>query len=136
MLDLQARVHLQKVEARRVAGAFEEKLHRARVAVTGCAGDGDSRLAHSLPQRRCEGSGGRLLDHFLMPALNRALALEEMDDMAVMIGQDLELDVARLLDETFDVERAVAERGRCLPPRLRDRASQRRLVANRLHPDT
>ena len=70
-----------------------------------------------------------------MAALNRALALEEMHDVAVMIGQDLELDVARLLDQTFDVERAVAERGRRLPPRLRDRAGQRRLIANRLHPD-
>ncbi len=30
-------------------------------------------------------------------------------DVAVLIGQDLELDVARLLDELFHVEIAVAE---------------------------
>jgi hypothetical protein len=55
-----------------------------------------------------------------MAALNRALAFEEVDDMPVIVGEDLELDVPRLLDETFDVEGAVAESGRRFPPRLSD----------------
>ena len=44
-----------------------------------------------------------------MPALDRALALVERGHIAVLVGQHLELDVARLLDELLHVEIAVAE---------------------------
>ena len=64
-------------------------------------------------------SAGRraLFDHLLVPALHRALALEQMHDVSVMVGENLHLDVARPLDEPLDVERAVAERGHRLAPR-------------------
>ena len=45
----------------------------------------------------------------------RALALAEVDDVAVLVGDDLDLDVARLLDVPLDVDVAVAEARR--PPR-------------------
>jgi len=35
--------------------------------------------------------------------------LEQRDHVAVLVGEDLELDVARLLDELFHIEFAVAE---------------------------
>ena len=47
-----------------------------------------------------------------MAPLQRALALEHVNDVAVMVGDDLELDVARALDQALEVERRVAERGR------------------------
>ena len=56
-----------------------------------------------------------------MAALDRALALEQVDDVAVVVGEDLDLDVARPLDQPLDVQRAVAERGRRLAPRRLDR---------------
>ena len=43
MLDLQARVHLEEVEPRRVAVALDEELDRAGVAVAGRARGGDRR---------------------------------------------------------------------------------------------
>jgi hypothetical protein len=46
-----------------------------------------------------------------MAPLNRALALEEVDDVPVVIGEDLELDVAWFLDEPFHIQRAVAKCG-------------------------
>src|SRR5262245_2799206 len=55
--------------------------------------------------------------------------------MTVMVGEDLELDVPRLVDETFYVERAVTESGRRFPPRLRDGGREWLLVADGLHPD-
>ena len=62
-----------------------------------------------------------------MPALDRALALEQVDDVAVRVGEDLDLDVPRPLDQPFDVERAVAER------RGRPRAAPRAIsVARRV----
>ena len=42
-----------------------------------------------------DGGRGRLLDHLLVAALHRAVALAEMDDVAVRVGEDLDLDVAR-----------------------------------------
>ena len=44
-----------------------------------------------------------------MSALDGALALAEAEDVAVLIGEDLELDVAGTLDELLHVEVAVAE---------------------------
>jgi hypothetical protein len=52
-------------------------------------------------------------------ALNRALALEEMDHVAVRVGENLDLDMPRPLDHALDVERAVAEGSRRLAPRRR-----------------
>ncbi len=54
-------------------------------------------------------SDGRFFDQLLMAALDGALALEERGHVAVLVGQHLELDVARLLDELLHVELAVAE---------------------------
>ncbi|BBE22297.1 hypothetical protein MN0502_11800 [Arthrobacter sp. MN05-02] len=45
-----------------------------------------------------------------MPALQRALALAEMDDGAGAVGQDLHLDVAGPLDQAFQEQRVVPER--------------------------
>ncbi len=46
-----------------------------------------------------------------MPPLDRALALAEVHHVAVMIAEDLELDVARRLEIFLDVDVADAERG-------------------------
>ena len=39
--------------------------------------------------------GGRFLDHLLVAALEGAVALEQVDDVALAVGEDLHLDVAR-----------------------------------------
>ncbi len=54
----------------------------------------------------------RFLQQLLVAALDGALALAERDDVAVLVGEDLELDVARALDELLHVHVAVAERRR------------------------
>ena len=75
------------------------------------------RLAH--PLRAVSGvSAGRrrLLDQLLVAALDRAVALAEVDHVAVLVAQDLDLDVARPLDELLEVDARVAERGRGLVP--------------------
>ena len=71
---------------------------------------------------------GRLLDDLLMPPLDRALALEEVDDVPWRVGEDLDLDVAGMLDEPLDVERAVAERA----PASRRAASKRLAQSSRV----
>ena len=44
-----------------------------------------------------------------MASLDRAFPLEQVDGPAVVVGQDLELDVARLLDAFLEIDRVVAE---------------------------
>src|SRR5207253_7431954 len=100
MLDLKARVHLQEEELARVGRGDE--LDRAGARVATRAREGDGRLAHARPQRlRYDGRGG-LLDDLLVAALQRALALAEVHDVAVAVAEDLHFDVARALDPLLD----------------------------------
>ena len=91
VLDLQARVHLQEVEG---AVGTEQELDRAGVDVADGLGGGDGGRAHARAQLGIDGGRGRLLQHLLVAALHRAVALAEMDDVAVRVGEDLDLDVA------------------------------------------
>src|SRR5690606_22640409 len=52
------------------------------------------------------------LDDLLVPPLETALALAEVDDVAVRVGEDLDLDVPGALDEPFEEEGVVTERRR------------------------
>src|SRR6202043_1420435 len=52
----------------------------------------------------------RLLDQLLMPALDRALALAQVDHLAVEVAEDLELDVPGLDEVLLEIDPAVAER--------------------------
>ena len=50
------------------------------------------------------------LDDLLMPALQRAIALEEMDQVAVLVAEQLHFDVAGACDELFEEDVGDAER--------------------------
>ena len=65
-----------------------------------------------------------------MAALDRAVALAEVDDVAVRVGEDLHLDVAWVLEVALDVDgrvgevrRAFATRRLEAPPRPRRRTA-------------
>ncbi len=68
-----------------------------------------------------------------MPALERAVALAEVDDVAVPVAEDLHLDVPRAVDVLLEVDAAVLERGLGLGSRLVQPGSQRCLVAGDAH---
>ena len=58
--------------------------------------------------------GGRgLLDHLLMTALHRAVALEQVEDVALLVGRDLNLDVATVLDESLHKHVVVTKGSLC-----------------------
>ena len=83
MLDLQARIHLQEEEAAVLAG---DELDRAGAVVADGLGEGDGLLAHGPARLLVEQRRGRLLDDLLVAALDRALALVEVDDVAVLVA--------------------------------------------------
>ena len=74
---------------------------------------------HTLPQahggahRLGHAWGRRFLDHLLVTALHRAVALEQIDAVLVLIGEHLDLDMPWLLQVALDQHVVVAKRGTC-----------------------
>ncbi len=110
VLHLQAGVHLQEVE---VAVLIHQELDRPGVDVAHRLGGPHATLAHPLAQLLVfvDERRGRFLQELLVPALQRALALAQVDDIAVLVGQDLELDVPRAFEQLFEVDVAIAKGG-------------------------
>ena len=52
---------------------------------------------------------GAFFEDLLMPALERALAFAEMNQISVLVAQHLDFDMPRILDELLDVDFSVAE---------------------------
>ena len=63
-----------------------------------------------------DGGGGRFLEHLLVPSLDRAIPLPEVDAVALAVEQDLDLDVARALEQPLEDETVVVEGGLGLTP--------------------
>ena len=108
MLDLQAGVHLKEIEAAVLA---RDELDGAGGIVLDRLGERDRLLAHLSPRRFIEQRRWGFLDHLLVAALDRALALAEIDDVAVLVAEHLDLDMARVDDEFLDEHPVVAEGG-------------------------
>ena len=106
MLDLDACVHLEQVE---VLLAVDEELDGAGVGIAGGLGQAHGRGAQRLAHFGLQQGAGRLFDQFLVPALQRAVALPEVDDVAVVVRHDLHLDVPAEFDVLLDVDRGVLE---------------------------
>jgi hypothetical protein len=129
MLDLQPRVDLQEP----VPVARDQELHRADAAVAQplrqAHGVGQHLLAQPGRQRR----GGGFLDQLLVPPLQRAFALEQVDDIAAPVAGDLHLDVAAALDIGLDDQRGVAEGAAGLAHRGGDGLGQRAGLPHHMH---
>ena len=83
MFDLEARVHLEKVEPGAVAVALDQELDGPGIPIAGRARRGHRGVTHPGTQGRRQRRRRALLDNLLMAALDRAFALEEVDDVAV-----------------------------------------------------
>ena len=106
MLDLDAGVHLHEEV---VAVRCEEPFDRPGGAVAGRARGVDRDAADAVAKLGADGRRRRLLDELLVTPLDRAVALAEVDDVAVGVREHLHLDVARVLEVALDVHRRVGE---------------------------
>src|SRR5688572_28606374 len=68
-----------------------------------------------------------------MPTLDGAFALVKVNDMAVGVAEDLDLDVARALDIALDDERSVTKCRLGLTPRRGDALLELLFTADELH---
>src|SRR5260221_4957133 len=121
MLDLDAGIHLDEEElaACRVVEVFE----RSRTPVAYRASKADGGAAETLARLGIETGGRRLLPDLLAPPLQRAFALVDVDRVDAL-AHHLHLDVARSLDEAFEIEPAIAERRSRFGARLRHQLLQ------------
>ena len=113
MLDLDARVHLDKVE--RVRGSVVEIFDRARAAIFNSLGQRDRALAHGVARGGRQREGRGLLPNLLAAALERAFPLEAMH-RAGAVAQHLHLDMAGPADDLLEIDASIAKgRLRLLP---------------------
>ncbi len=106
MLHLEARIHLEEIELT-VFG--EKELNGSCIGVSNRPGCLDCRLSHALADLPSHDRGGRFLHDFLMPALQRALAFTQRHHLPVLVGENLNFNVSRPLDQFLDIDRIVAE---------------------------
>src|SRR5690606_26822749 len=116
VLDLDARVDLDEVELPRVC--IHQEFDRAGAGIAGGAGDLEGVAAELLPLPVVQIGGRGALDDLLVAALDGAVALEEVYDIAMGVAQDLDLDVTGTLDKLVEIDLIVAEGGLGLPPRV------------------
>ncbi len=77
--------------------------------------------------------GGRLLDQLLVPPLHGALTLAEVHDAPMVVGEHLELDVARGLEILLEVDVTHAEGRLGLALRRSERRRQIARAADDAH---
>ena len=92
VLDLDARVDLDEVELAGVG--VDQELDGAGVVVADVRGRSRRPASQTASRmRRVEVRGRGDLDDLLVAALDRAVALEEVDEVAVLVAEELHLDV-------------------------------------------
>ena len=91
VFDLNAGVHLD--EEPLLAVEVVEEFNRAGIVVTNPAGDPDRRIAELAADSILETDRGSDFDHLLVAALNRTIALVQMENVPVVVAENLHLDV-------------------------------------------
>ena len=116
MLHLQTGVHLKEIE---IAVAIDDEFHRPGAGIAHGLGQSAGLLTHRLAGGFIQEGRRRLFNHLLVPALDRAFPLVQIDAIAVLVGQHLNFNVARLGDEFLNENPVIAK-------------ARRRLVLRRL----
>jgi len=92
MFYLKSGIHLHEIKG--IVGV-EQKLHGAGAAIADGPRRGHRGLAHLGAHDGRQAGCRRFLDHLLVAALQRAVALEQIHRAAVAVAEHLDLDVAR-----------------------------------------
>ena len=108
VLHLDARIDLDEVEATLLV---EDELDGARGLYSAMRARRTAASPIAVAVFSSRTRTRALLEQFLVAPLDRTIALAEMHDVAVLVGEDLHLDVARSLDELLHVDHVVAEAG-------------------------
>ena len=105
MLDLDAGIHLDEEELAVLVEEFEGACAPVADAPAGL----DAAQADLLDERAVDTGRGSFLDDLLVSALERAVAIAEPEMIVVLVAQDLNLDVAWLLEKFLDIDLSILE---------------------------
>src|SRR3546814_13672556 len=100
-------VHLDEVEC----AVFPQELDRPRAAIAHIGHRLGDDAAHPITLDAAQDRRGGFLEHLLVAALERAVALAEMDRLSQAIAEDLEFDVAWIAEIFLHIDGGIAERG-------------------------
>ena len=100
VFDLDTRVDLDEEEL--AALDIDEEFGRGGVVEANGLPDGEGGGEDAVAEGRIEIRRGGDLDDFLVAALDGAVALEQMDEVAVLVAEELDLDVAGVRDEALE----------------------------------
>src|SRR5919106_4130775 len=106
VLDLHAGVHLEEVV--RPVGC-EEPLDRPGGAIPDCGSRFDRDASDAFPELRVDCRRRRFLHELLVTSLDRAVPFSKVDDVAVVVREDLNLDVPRIVEVALEVHRRIRE---------------------------
>ena len=109
MLDLNPRVHFHEVEI--FTRLVDEVFDGSGIFIADGFDQTDRSIAHALAHCGRYQGRGTLFDDLLVAALHRAIALTQMHEITMGIGDDLELDVVRIQHQFFQVALAITEAG-------------------------
>ena len=106
VFDLNTGVHFHEVE---IPIVIDEILDGTGILVSDAFAELDRGIAHLFAKLGGHERGWAFLHDLLVAALQRAVALSEMHDAAVLIAEDLELNVVGIDDELLDINGTVTE---------------------------
>lgn len=108
VLDLDARIDLDEVEG--PISLIHQELDRAGSHVVRGRADLECRLAQRLPRGLVEIRRRRPFDHLLVAPLDRAIAFEQVEQVAVAVAEQLNLDMAGPADQFLEIDLVTTER--------------------------
>ena len=127
VLDLDARIHLDEhMLTGTLTGGVHQELHGSGILITHLLGELHRIPVQRLPDGIIQVRGRSDLHDLLMTTLQGAVALEQVHHIALPIGQDLDLDVARPQHRLLQEHRRITEGRLSLPHCRREGLLQRR----------
>ena len=132
VLHLNARIHFDEIKLRGVH--VIQKLHGPGVAVSGLAGQFHRGRAQFFADARRKIRRRRYFDHFLMAALHRAVAFVQMHQPAVLVAENLHLQVTSAGEIFLQENGAIAKSGTRFSLRFLQQAVQFAGIVNDAHP--
>ena len=106
VFNLHPRIHFNEIEL----SVFVEEFEGASAAVTNLAAGVYASSADSVDQSPRDPWRWCLFDDLLVAALHRAVAFAQMNRIAVLVRQNLDLDMAGVFEKFLEIDRRVRER--------------------------
>ena len=115
VLNLDPRIHLDEdVLTRTLSFGFDQELHSSRTGIVDRLGEAHRVMAQGVTQLGRNARSWRDLNELLVPSLDRAVALEQMNGVPLGVSEDLYLDVPAAANGLLNERRRVAECSLCL----------------------